>query len=139
MEFKKLNNFYLSYTKYKVKDFPNLDFLHSIDRNKKVDALKWSDVSKKDRNIFKFLKYPGVKKGDRAMLVSEERPEWMISDLSILANDAITVPNYTTYTQKDFEFVLKDADPIGLIVSSEKLLKTILDACVKLIFNLNLL
>ena len=69
------------------------------------------------------------------MLVSEGRPEWMISDLSILANDAITVPNYTTYTQKDFEFVLKDADPIGLIVSSEKLLKTILDACSQINFQ----
>ena len=69
------------------------------------------------------------------MLVSEGRPEWMISDLSILANDAITVPNYTTYTQKDFEFVLKDADPIGLIVSSEKLLKTILDACGQINFQ----
>ena len=122
MEFKKLNNLFELY-QIQSEKFSNLDFLHSIDKNKKVDALKWSDVSKKIEIFSNFLNIQGVKKGDRVMLVSEGRPEWMISDLSILANDAITVPNYTTYTQKDFEFVLKDADPIGLIVSSEKLLK----------------
>ena len=60
------------------------------------------------------------------MLVSEGRPEWMISDLAIVANGAITVPNYTTYTQKDFEFILQDCEPKGLIVSNEKLYKTII-------------
>ena len=134
MEFKKLNNLFELY-QIQSERFSNLDFLHSIDRNKKVDALKWSDVSKKIEIFSTFLNTQGVKKGDRVMLVSEGRPEWMISDLSILANDAITVPNYTTYTQKDFEFVIKDADPIGLIVSSEKLLKTILDACSQINFQ----
>ena len=69
------------------------------------------------------------------MLVSEGRPEWMISDLAILGTGAITVPNYTTYTQKDFEFVLSDCQPKGLIVSNKKLYKTILDAANKINFS----
>ena len=69
------------------------------------------------------------------MLVSEGRPEWMISDLAILGTGAITVPNYTTYTQKDFEFVLNDCQPKGLIVSNSKLYKTILEAAKKINFT----
>lgn len=134
MEFKNLNNLFELYQLQSNK-FYNLDFLHTINKNKKIDALKWGDVSKKIEIISNFLSDQGIQKGDRVMLVSEGRPEWMISDLSILANDAITVPNYTTYTQKDFEFILKDADPKGLIVSSEKLLKTILEACKQINFK----
>ena len=134
MEFKNLNNLFELYQLQSNK-FYNLDFLHTINKNKKIDALKWGDVSKKIEIISNFLSDQGIQKGDRIMLVSEGRPEWMISDLSILANDAITVPNYTTYTQKDFEFILKDADPKGLIVSSEKLLKTILEACKQINFK----
>ena len=69
------------------------------------------------------------------MLVSEGRPEWMISDLAILGTGAITVPNYTTYTQKDFEFVLNDCQPKGLIVSNKKLHKTIIKAAKKINFT----
>ena len=54
MEFKKLNNLFELY-QIQSERFSNLDFLHSIDRNKKVDALKWSDVSKKIEIFSTFL------------------------------------------------------------------------------------
>jgi len=92
-------------------------------------------VSEKVISISSFLKKKGVTKGDRVMLVSEGRPEWMISDLAILGTGAITVPNYTTYTQKDFEFVLNDCHPKGLIVSNSKLYKTILEAAKQINFT----
>ena len=41
-----------------------------------------------------------IKKGDRCLLISENRPEWMISDLSIMSAEGITVPAYTTYALK---------------------------------------
>ena len=59
----------------------------------------------------------------------------MISDLAILATGAITVPNYTTYTQKDFEFVLNDCQPKGLVVSNSKLHKIIIKAAKKINFT----
>ena len=45
-----------------------------------------------------------VSKGDRCLLVSENRPEWFISDLSIMLSGSITVPAYTTYAERDYEF-----------------------------------
>ena len=45
-----------------------------------------------------------VDKGDRCLLISENRPEWFISDLSIMLSQSITVPAYTTYSEKDYEY-----------------------------------
>ena len=42
-----------------------------------------------------------VEKGDRCLLISENRPEWFISDLSIMLSKSITVPAYTTYAERD--------------------------------------
>lgn len=71
------------------------------------------------------------------MLVSENRPEWLIADLAILLNSAITVPNYTTYTVNDFAFTINDCKPSGLIVSTPQLLKNILLAAKKINYNFN--
>ena len=134
MDYSKLNNLYelfeLQSNKHNKKNF-----LHSIRADKSLNTFSWKDVSEKTILISNFLRSQGVVKGDRVMLVSEGRPEWMISDLSILRTGAVTVPNYTTYTQKDFEFVLNDCRPKGLIVSNYKLYKVIIDASKKIKFN----
>ena len=134
MDYSKLNNLYelfeLQSNKHNKKNF-----LHSIRADKSLNTFSWKDVSEKTILISNFLRSQGVVKGDRVMLVSEGRPEWMISDLSILRTGAVTVPNYTTYTQKDFEFVLNDCRPKGLIVSNYKLYKVIIDASKKINFN----
>ena len=40
-------------------------------------------------------------------MVSENRPEWFISDIAIMLANGITVPAYTTYTEKDYDFIGK--------------------------------
>ena len=134
MDFKNLKNLYELFQIQSSKLGKN-SFLHSINDDKSLKSISWQDVSEKVISISSFLKKKGVIKGDRVMLVSEGRPEWMISDLAILATGAITVPNYTTYTQKDFEFVLNDCQPKGLVVSNSKLHEIILKAAKKINFN----
>ena len=134
MNFKNLKNLYELFQIQSCK-FKKNNFLHSIKDDKSIKSLNWQDVTEKVISISNFLKNKGVVKGDRVMLVSEGRPEWMISDLAIIGTGAITVPNYTTYTQKDFEFVLNDCQPKGLIVSNKQLHKTILDAANKINFS----
>jgi long-chain acyl-CoA synthetase len=62
-----------------------------------------------------------INKGDRCLLVSENRPEWLISDLAIMLAGGITVPSYTTYTDKDYEFIIDDCEPTIIIVSNQVL------------------
>ena len=134
MDYSNLDNLYELF-ELQSKNYNKKKFLHSINADKSLNTFSWKDVSEKIILISNFLRNQGVVKGDRVMLVSEGRPEWMISDLSILRTGAVTVPNYTTYTQKDFEFVLNDCRPKGLIVSNYKLYKIIIDASKKINFN----
>ena len=134
MEFKSLNNLYELYQSQadKFKDSP---FLFRINKDKSTNALTWVETSRQINILAQYLAKQSVSKGDRVMLLSEGRPEWMISDLSILAVNAITVPNYTTYTEKDFEYILNDCQPKGLIVSNNKLFDTVSSAAKKINYN----
>ena len=61
-----------------------------------------------------------VKKGDRCLLISENRPEWFITDLSIMMSGAITVPAYTTYVERDYEYIINDCLPKLIFVSNQE-------------------
>ena len=101
-------------------------FLKSLKRPQK--EYSWESVY---LNIIKLSeeinKY--INKGDRCLLVSENRPEWLISDLSIMLSGGITVPAYTTYTERDYEYIINDCTPSILIISDKTLyskIKTII-------------
>ncbi len=59
-----------------------------------------------------------ISKGDRCLLISENRPEWFITDLSIMLSDGITVPAYTTYAENDYNYILNDCSPTIIFVSN---------------------
>ncbi len=73
----------------------------------------------------------GYRRGERILLVSENRPEWCIADLAIMAAGCITVPAYTTNTERDHTHVLENSGARGVIVSSAKLAKPLLPAVLR--------
>jgi len=76
-------------------------------------------------NIFKISKIikENIKEGDRCLLVSENRPEWFVSDLAIMLSGGITVPAYTTYTEDDYKYLIDDCEPTIIIVSNNEMLR----------------
>lgn len=74
------------------------------------------------------LKRIGLTPGDRVMLVSENRPEWLIADLGIMAAGCVTVPTYTTNTTRDHQHILANSGASAVIVSTQKLAKNLLPA-----------
>lgn len=70
----------------------------------------------------------GVAKGDRVALVSENRPEWLIADMGIMAAGAIAVPAYVTNQVSDHLHILRDSGAKGAIVSGPALAKNLLPA-----------
>ena len=60
-----------------------------------------------------------LKTKDRCLLISENRPEWLISDLAIMLSKGVTVPTYTTYTERDYEYLINDCEPSVVIVSNQ--------------------
>ena len=59
-------------------------------------------------------------KDDRCLLISENRPEWFISDLAIMLSNSITVPAYTTYSERDYNYIINDCEPNVVFVSSQE-------------------
>ena len=97
-------------------------FLTSLAGQKR--KFSWQDVYNSVRIIStQIRKYSN--KGDRCLLISENRPEWLISDLSIMFTGAITVPAYTTYSEKDYEYIINDCEPAIIFVSNNEQFKKI--------------
>ena len=60
-----------------------------------------------------------ISKKDRCLLISENRPEWLISDLAIMLSCGVTVPAYTTYTERDYDYLINDCKPTAIIISDK--------------------
>ena len=95
---------------------------------KKKKNFSWQDV---EISVLKFANEISkiIEKGDRCLLISENRPEWMISDLSIMLAGGITVPAYTTYVSRDYEYIINDCNPSIVIVSNDDQFNKIKNIC----------
>ncbi|MES2443285.1 MAG: AMP-dependent synthetase/ligase [Pseudomonadota bacterium] len=93
--------------------------------------ISWADTARQVAGLANALKALGLKPGDRVMLVSENRPEWFISDLAIMAAGCITVPTYTTNTERDHQHIIENSGACAIIVSNTKLAKTLLPAALR--------
>ena len=113
----------------------NNQHLLKLDSNNQVISMSWLETKNLTTKIHNFLANKYLGELERVLLVSENRPEWMASDIAIMSNKLICVPNYTTYTSRDFEHILNDSQPVGLIVSNKNLLQTILIASEKIKYN----
>ena len=108
--------------------------LESFRRHNKVDALSYklenvwkhlsgSEVIEKIKNIALGLAGLGVKAGDKIAIISENRPEWSLTDLAILSLRAVNVPIYTTQAVEQIRYILEDSGAKMLFISGKKLFK----------------
>ena len=88
----------------------------------------WENVKKKILTLSKKLSQFGLKKGEKVIIISENNPNWFITDFAIMNAGGITVPAYTTYTKKDYEFLVKDSQAKMIFVSNKKLFLNCLPA-----------
>ena len=102
---------------------------------KKIDgkytSLSWQQVREQVKSIAKGLINLGILKGDRVVILSENRPEWQIADLAIMSIGAISVPAYTTSTTSDYSHIINHSEARCIIISSHSLALKALPAVVK--------
>jgi long-chain acyl-CoA synthetase len=108
--------------------------LESFGRNRKPDALSyklenvWKHISgaeaiERVKRLALGLSDLGVRAGDRIAIISENRPEWSLTDLACLALRAVVVPIYTTQAVEQIRYILEDSGAKMLFVSGKKLFK----------------
>jgi long-chain acyl-CoA synthetase len=91
-------------------------------------ATSWREAARQVAALATSLKRIGLQRGDRVMLVSENRPEWLMADLGIMAAGCVTVPTYTTNTTRDHTHVLSNSGARAVVVSNQKLAKALVPA-----------
>ncbi|MEE2746838.1 MAG: long-chain fatty acid--CoA ligase [Pseudomonadota bacterium] len=88
----------------------------------------WEDSSAIVSALARGLRSMGLKKGDRVILCSESRPEWVQGYFAIMAAGGIAVPAYTTNTPNDHSHIITDSGATGAIISSKELAKNFVPA-----------
>ena len=103
--------------KYEEQSDKNSILLSSL--SKPLNDYSWEKTINSIYNLSEEInKYVNI--GDRCLLISENRPEWFITDLAIMLTRAITVPSYTTYAERDYEYILDDCKPSVVFVSNQE-------------------
>ena len=102
------------------KQKPESIFLEWLNPNNRK-IFTWTETKQNILKLSKKIKET-VKDGDRCLLVSENRPEWFISELAIMLAGGIIVPAYTTYTEEDYKYLIEDCEPTLVIVSNKEML-----------------
>ena len=123
MNLDKLNNLIELFSHQAEKQNKESIFLQWLNPNNKK-SYTWEETQKNILKLSKIIR-ENIKEGDRCLLVSENRPEWFVSDMAIMLSGGITVPAYTTYTEDDYKYLIEDCEPSLLIVSNNELLKKI--------------
>lgn len=91
----------------------------------------WREVADQVCILAENLRALGLEAGDRVALVSENRPEWCIADLAIMAAGCITVPAYITNTERDHQHILDNSGARAIIVANEKLSGPLIPAAMR--------
>ena len=117
-EFNNLTDLFFYQAEKQNPDEIFLEWLNTVNRKK----YSWSQTISCVYKVAHVLKNY-VQEGDRVLLVSENRPEWLITDMAIMLSKGITVPAYTTYTENDYKYIIEDCKPTIVVVANNELHK----------------
>jgi long-chain acyl-CoA synthetase len=78
----------------------------------------WQETTEKILKLSDKIR-KGIDVNDRCLLISENRPEWLIADLAIMNAGGISVPMFTTYSENDYKYIVEDCKPSVIVVSNQ--------------------
>lgn len=111
-----LARFFLNTEKKYVKDT-----LMMVKKNGKYQHISTAEFSRRVRNISSGLKVLGLKKGEKLILLSENRPEWVMVDFATICQGAVTVPIYTSLMPEQIKYIINDSEARFLVCSNLEL------------------
>ena len=107
-------------------------FCHTKYNKDDWTGLSYRDIQQQTMRIASALKQHGIQRGDRVIILSESRNEFLVADLAIMLIGAISVPTYTTNTENDHSYIITDSGAKAVFISNESLAKIFLLASTRL-------
>ena len=111
-------------------------FLRACRDHKKPDRMMvkrdgaWKSLSSEElessiRRLSLGFQALGLKPGDRIALLSENRPEWVMTDFAALAAGGVTVPIYTSLLPDQVRYIIDDSGAKIVVCSDRDLLRKV--------------
>jgi len=94
-------------------------------------SITWGEFGRLTASCARHLRAAGVSAGDRVLLCMENRPEFPIMEVALMAIRAVPVPAYTTNTIDDQAHLLRDSGARAVVVSSAALAERMVVAAAK--------
>jgi len=81
-------------------------------------SYSWGDIRERVYKLsFKIKSL--ISEGERCLILSENRPDWLTSDIAVMNAGGISVPIFTTYSSNDYKYILNDCKASLIIVSND--------------------
>ena len=90
-------------------------------KNGQYQPLSTAEFARHVRNISSGLKALGLNKGDKVVILSENRPEWVMVDVATVCSRGVAVPVYTNLTSDQIRYIINDSQARFLVCSNLKL------------------
>ncbi len=116
MDISKLNSLVELYFKKTKEVEGKRPFLKWLKPDKRT--YNWEDITERIYKLTTKIKSL-IKQGDRCLILSENRPYWLMTDIAIMNAGGISVPIFTTYSANDYEYILNDCKPSLIFVSNQ--------------------
>ena len=106
--------------KITAQKFPNKPAFFSKEDGKYLSQT-WAQAWQKVDVLASFFARQSLSVGDRLAILSENRPEWAITDLAAQTLGIATVPIYPSLTASEIQYILEDSGAKMLVVSNKAL------------------
>ncbi len=106
---------------------PDLDLLASK-RDGTWQKMTYAEVAHQVRQLAEALIRHGISAGNKVFIAAENRPEWAIADLAVMAIGGIAVPSFITNTEDDFAYIMDHSESVMAITSGGSLAQSVLNA-----------
>ena len=97
------------------------DDLLAAKRDGRYVPISTAEVETRVRNLSAGLRELGLRPGDKVVIFSENRPEWVITDFAVLCAGGATVPIYTSLMPEQIKYIINDSDAVIVVCSNRDL------------------
>jgi long-chain acyl-CoA synthetase len=103
-----------------IKSFPKVDLM-LYKKEELYTPLSTKEFGDQVKHLALGLKDLGFNPGDKLIILSENRPEWVITDLANLCLGGVTVPIYTSLVPEQIKYIIDNSDARVVVFSDAEM------------------
>ncbi|MDI6698312.1 MAG: long-chain fatty acid--CoA ligase [Candidatus Saccharicenans sp.] len=92
-----------------------------VKKEGKYSPISTDEFSRRVRNISAGLRALGLRSGDKLIILSENRPEWVMVDMATVCLGAVSVPIYISLTPEQIKYIIKDSEARFVVCSNSEM------------------